>query len=188
VQLLFQHGRFTAADTRATAAALQLYAVGLIGYSAVRIVSPTFYALGRSHVPVIASVAAIALNIVLSVSMAGRFGFGALALATSIAALVNGGVLVWQLRASIGGIEGRHVAVNAVKTTAASGVMALVAVSADRHLPSLISGPGVAAQALRLGLTIAVATIALGATAKLFHISEFDDVVEVVTARLTPRA
>ena len=53
VELLFEHGRFTAADTEATAAALQLYAVGLVGYSAARIISPTFYALRQSRTPVV---------------------------------------------------------------------------------------------------------------------------------------
>ena len=40
----------------ATAAALQLYAIGLVGYSIVRIVSPVFYALGANRIPVIVSV------------------------------------------------------------------------------------------------------------------------------------
>ena len=52
VALIFERGSFTPADTAATAAALQFYAIGLVGYSVVRIVSPTFYALGRSRMPV----------------------------------------------------------------------------------------------------------------------------------------
>ena len=64
VRLLFEHGRFLPADTEATAAALRLYAIGLIGYSAARIASPVFYALGRSRVPVAVSIAAIAVNVV----------------------------------------------------------------------------------------------------------------------------
>ena len=48
VQLLFERGQFVPADTAATAAALQCYAVGLVGYSAARIVSPTFYAIGKA--------------------------------------------------------------------------------------------------------------------------------------------
>ena len=52
VQLLFERGRFLPADTAATAAALRFYAIGLVGYSAARIASPTFYALGESRVPV----------------------------------------------------------------------------------------------------------------------------------------
>ena len=47
VQLLFERGQFLPADTAATAAAVQLLRVGLVGYSAARIASPTFYALGR---------------------------------------------------------------------------------------------------------------------------------------------
>src|SRR5439155_8051735 len=34
VEVLFEHGRFTAVDSAATASALRLYAVGLVGYSA----------------------------------------------------------------------------------------------------------------------------------------------------------
>jgi putative peptidoglycan lipid II flippase len=41
VSLIFEHGRFTPADTAATARALQLYALGLVAYSVVRIVSLT---------------------------------------------------------------------------------------------------------------------------------------------------
>ena len=52
VRLLFERRAFTASDTAATAAALQLYALGLLGYSIVRITSPTFYALGRNRTPV----------------------------------------------------------------------------------------------------------------------------------------
>ena len=91
VELLFEHGRFTAADTEATAAALRLYAVGLVGYSAARIVSPTFYALRQSRVPVAVSIATIVVNVLLSLALVASIGFRGLALATSLAALSNGG-------------------------------------------------------------------------------------------------
>ena len=55
VRLIYEHGRFTEADTAATAAALMSYAPGLIGYSAVKLMSPAFYALGNSRMPMIAS-------------------------------------------------------------------------------------------------------------------------------------
>jgi len=59
VRLLLERRAFTASDTAATAAAVQLYAIGLIGYSIVRITSPTFYALGRNKTPVMVSVATV---------------------------------------------------------------------------------------------------------------------------------
>ena len=69
VAVIFEHGNFTAADTIATAAALQLYAIGLIGYSIVRIISPTFYAVGRSRIPVMVSAGSVLVNIALNVTL-----------------------------------------------------------------------------------------------------------------------
>src|SRR4029078_2260687 len=65
VQLLFERGQFVASDTAATAAALQWYALGLVGCSAATIVAPTFYAIRQSRVPVVVSTAAIATNVAL---------------------------------------------------------------------------------------------------------------------------
>ena len=51
VRLLYERGRFTPADTQATAAALLLYSLGLVGYTGVKVLAPAFYALGRPRVP-----------------------------------------------------------------------------------------------------------------------------------------
>ena len=124
VRVLFERGNFTAADTVGTAAAVQLYALGLVGYSVVKIVSPTFYAIGRSRTPVAVGVAAVLLNAVLSVATAPTFGYRGLALSASIAALVNAGVLVWLARGALGGLELTRVALTGVKTLTAGAMMA----------------------------------------------------------------
>ena len=59
VRLLYERGRFTAADTQATAAALFLYSFGLVGYTGVKVLAPAFYALGAPRVPLLASVLAV---------------------------------------------------------------------------------------------------------------------------------
>ncbi len=69
ISVIFEHGSFTAADTAATAAALRWYALGLVGYSVVRIVSPTFYALGQSRIPVTVSVASVLVNVGVNVML-----------------------------------------------------------------------------------------------------------------------
>ena len=91
IALIFEHGSFTPADTAATALALRFYAIGLVGYSVVRIVSPTFYALHRSRIPVIASIASVIANVVLNLVLVRVMGYAGLALGTSLAALVNAG-------------------------------------------------------------------------------------------------
>ena len=62
VRVIFEHGEFTAMDTLATAGALRFYALGLLAYSVVRIVSPVFYALGRNRTPVLVSIVTVLIN------------------------------------------------------------------------------------------------------------------------------
>jgi putative peptidoglycan lipid II flippase len=66
IRLVFQHGRFTAADTTATAIALQAYAVGLIFFSLIKILGPAFYALDNTKTPVKASIASVIVTIALN--------------------------------------------------------------------------------------------------------------------------
>ena len=94
VRVILERGRFTAADTLRTAAALQFYALGLLAYSVVRIVSPIFYALGRSRTPVTVSIITVLVNAGLNVVLVRVLGFRGLALGTSIAALFNAGTLL----------------------------------------------------------------------------------------------
>ena len=89
------------ADTVATATALRFYAVGLVGYSTTRILSPVFYALGRSRVPVTLSAVSVVVNLVLSVLLVRWTGFAGLALATSTAAIVNAALCLVVLRAHL---------------------------------------------------------------------------------------
>ena len=120
VRLLFERGHFLPADTAATAAAVHLYAVGLVGYSAVRIASPTFYAIGESRVPAIVSAGAIASTWSASVALVRMIGFRGLALGTSIAAIVNAVALLWLLRRRLGGLEGRRLSLTFVKVALAA--------------------------------------------------------------------
>jgi putative peptidoglycan lipid II flippase len=175
VRLLFERGHFTTADTIATAAALRLYAVGLVGYSAARIVSPVFYAIGRSRVPVVVSVVSIIVNLGVSLTLVHAMGYRGLALSTSISAVANGAILVWLLRRHIRGIDGRATLVSGVKICCAALVMAAVAALVQRTAVTLVAGSGLVAQATRLAATILSALVALAAAAKLLHIEEFDE-------------
>ena len=79
VQLMYERGAFTPRETLATAAALQLYAVGLLGYSVVRIASPAFYAIGSNRTPVIVSIITVAVNAVLNMVLVRTMGYTGLA-------------------------------------------------------------------------------------------------------------
>jgi putative peptidoglycan lipid II flippase len=185
VQVIFERGSFTPADTLATAAALQCYAAGLVGYSVVRIVSPTFYALDRSRIPVMISVGSVVLNVVLNLTLVQVMGYRGLALGTSVTALLNAAAQLWFLRREIRGVDGRRVLWSAARVLLASMVMAAAAWAAADRLEIWLPGDAIVLQLVRLGASIAIALGALAAAAALLRIPEFEEARALVWARVS---
>jgi putative peptidoglycan lipid II flippase len=185
VQLLFERRAFTPADTAATAAAVRLYALGLLGYSVVRIASPAFYALGRSRTPVIVSIATMVVNVVLNVAFVRWLGFTGLALGTSIAALFNAAVLLVLLRRDLDGLNGSRLASAFARIAIASVVMGVAAAGGQRLAVVLLPGTGLALQAMRLAAVIATALLVLAAAARMLRIGEFRQAFAMITHRFS---
>jgi putative peptidoglycan lipid II flippase len=183
VAMLFERGAFRASDTDATAAALMCYAVGLTGYSIVKVVSPTFYALHESRTPVIVSAASVLVNAALNIAFVRRFGYLGLAVGTSLTALLNAGVLLIWLSRRLGGIEGRRLAGVFARSATAALVMAGVAFGLDLWLPHLLPGRGLVVRAARVGLTIGTAVVVMAAVAWAVGLHEIADVVRAIAAR-----
>ena len=100
IALIYQHGRFSATDTAATARALGGYALGLPAYAALKILQPACVAMGDARTPMRVSLAAVGLNVALNFVLvrglaAGHLG---LALSTSGMAIGNALALLWLLR------------------------------------------------------------------------------------------
>lgn len=96
VQMLFQHGKFSYSDAQATSHAVAAYALGLLGYSAVKILVPIFYAIKDTRVPLLTSFAMVGLSAFLNhwfiLTLHRPFWF--LALATTATATCNALLLV----------------------------------------------------------------------------------------------
>jgi len=183
VAMIFEHGRFTTNDTINTAAALQLYAIGLVGYSVVRIISPTFYALGRSRIPVIVSAGSVVVNIILNVTLVHRFGYRGLALGTSITAIVNASVQLMLLRREIHGVEGTRILTSFARVFAASAVMGGVTWIVYDVLTGALPGTSLMTQMIRLLLTIGAALATLAGMAQVLRIQEFGEARDMVIGR-----
>jgi putative peptidoglycan lipid II flippase len=184
VQLLFEHGRFQPSDTIATASAVRFYSLGLVGYSAVRIASPTFYAIGRSRIPVMVSGAAIVINAVASLVLVRWLGFSGLALGTSIAAVANAALLVWLLSGRLDGLELPRLSLTFGKVVLSTAVMAAAVLVIQAGMQRALPGSHLASQAVRLVVSISGGLVALAAAATLLAIDEFDEVVETIGREL----
>jgi len=120
VHLFFEHGSFTAADTAATATAVLCYAVGLWAFAGVRIVVAAFYSLQDTRTPALAAVGAVLANLALSFLLMGPLQHAGLALATALAAMLNGGTLIGVLNRRLGGVDWLSVGKSAARVLTAS--------------------------------------------------------------------
>ncbi|MCW2245897.1 putative peptidoglycan lipid II flippase [Azospirillum fermentarium] len=97
ISVLFQHGRFSAADAAASAATLQAYALGLPAMVVIRALVSGFYARHDTATPVRVALAAVAANVVLKLALMGPLAQVGLAVGTAVGAWVNAGLLALVL-------------------------------------------------------------------------------------------
>jgi putative peptidoglycan lipid II flippase len=125
IAAIYEGGKFEAYDTQQTALALTYYALGLAGYSAIKILVPAYYAVGDSRTPMVISLLSIGVNLaaVLLLIEYTQLGHAGLALSTSLVALVGFAVLFWILRGRIGGIYGKSLTASLIRVVFASAAM-----------------------------------------------------------------
>jgi putative peptidoglycan lipid II flippase len=176
IALIYQGGAFQAADTRETAASLACYSVGLAGYTLIKILAPAFYALDDARTPMLVSVATMVLNVAISWLLVTRAGMGhpGLALSISLAALVGAAALFELLRRRIGGLDGSRIVSSAIRILAASAMMAVACLAAQRlHLP----------HALNVAVSLPLGVVVFYAAARALRIREVE---AIRTACYTP--
>ena len=166
IGLVYEHGRFGAADTTFAAQALAAYAVGLAGYAGIKVLAPAFYALDDTRVPMLVSLLSIATNLVLNWTFVRVLGFGhvGLALSTSLVAIANCAILYAILRRRVGPL-GPHAAAGFARIAAATAIMIAAAVAADAAVSPLLPAAGTARHALRLLVAMPVSGAVLWAAA-----------------------
>ncbi|MEW5795618.1 MAG: murein biosynthesis integral membrane protein MurJ [Candidatus Zixiibacteriota bacterium] len=122
VDVIYRWGRFSQGDTVNTGLALLHYSYGLIGFAAVRVTVPIYYALKDSSLPMRISIISVAVNIALYYPLMKLLSFAGLAAATSIAGLVNFALLLVYLPRKGVSLEYRPLLFSFVKVGVASAV------------------------------------------------------------------
>jgi putative peptidoglycan lipid II flippase len=174
ISAIYQHGRFDAASTAQTAWCLRAFAVGLAGYAAIKVIAPTFYALGDSRTPMYVALGSIVVNAGMDYVLAIRLGMRTpgLALSTSCVALTNFALLLTFMRRKIGRIEARALLQSLARIAVASAAMSAAAYG-THHALAVHRYADVLA-------SIAVSLIVFGATCKLLRVEEFGELLGVL--------
>lgn len=95
---IFQYGNFSASDVVNSALALRAFSVGVCGFIFVKVLAPGFFARQDTQTPMRIAVVAVAVNVILSIVLVKSMQHTGLALAISIAAWVNAGLLFLILK------------------------------------------------------------------------------------------
>jgi len=98
VALLFERGAFDAHSSAMTTDALVCYAVGLWAFSGMRVLIAAFYALQDTKTPVKVAIISLGVNVIFSLVLMAPLKHAGLALALSLASMVQFGLLTIFLR------------------------------------------------------------------------------------------
>jgi putative peptidoglycan lipid II flippase len=186
IGLIYQRGHFTTDDTIHTANALAIYALGLAGYSAIKILAPAFYALGDARKPMIVSLLSMATNFVMNWLLVARFQERGLALSASMVGLLNFALLYFIMQRRIHGIEGRRTLMAIIKILLASAAMGAACWAVSAGLTQLL-GDRFAARLIKVIVSVALGALIFYAGAWLLKIEELHAATNALLRRFRRR-
>jgi putative peptidoglycan lipid II flippase len=185
---IYQGGRFQLYDTQQTAVALSCYAIGLMGYAALKVLSPAFYALNDARTPMLVSLGSILVNYAAASTMIKFAGLGhaGLALSTSAVALFGFLVLFAVLRKRIGGVHGRDLATQIGKVALASSIMGVVIFGSSRGMEMWL-GTSQMARLADLGVSLPMGLAVYYAACRMLGLAEIDGVIRAFAGPIQRR-
>ena len=183
IRLIFEHGAFTPADTLATAQTLSLYAVGLFAYSANKVLVPAFYALDKTHYPVIASFLSIVCNIVIINLTIDRFQHLSIALSTSCIMLINFLFLMAVLYRKLHGYSLSYLTWGLAKIAVATFALITMLLLTRPLLAGWLLG-NTLQQAIALLALVVTAVALYGTVLHLLKLSEMNIISDKIKSRL----
>lgn len=187
ISVIYQHGRFNAEMTRETAGALEFYAVGLVSYAVLKVLTPAFYAIGKRNTPMIISFIAIGANLFLNWLFTFRLGWGhrGLAFSTSLVATINFLLLYALMRRHVRRLETRQLLSGLGKMCFAGAVLASVCWAANYWWLDAWAQLRFLSKLCELLVAIAFGAAAFFGCTYLLRVNEVQDIVDIFRRRIS---
>lgn len=122
IMILFFRGKFTMEDVDQTAAALQIFALGIPAYMWIKVFAGAFYARQETWTPVQCATIALGVNVIVGCIGAYFLAHVGIACAVASSAYVNAGLLYWRLKKSRAFVFSQEDMSKLFKITSASAV------------------------------------------------------------------
>jgi putative peptidoglycan lipid II flippase len=181
VDLLFGGGRIGEADLERISTTLLWFLTGLAAHALIAVLARAFYARQDTLTPVLAAIAAVALNTTLAILLVGPLGLGGIALAIAVAAWMEAAVLAVILRWRIEELQLGGLARVAVQAAIGTAVASGLAFGTAALIGGAIgSDPSAIALILDLIGVTAVFGLAYASVSVVLRIPELASIVEVM--------
>lgn len=126
VRLLFAHGHFTDLDAQMTGLVVRIYALILVVSSAVRVLAPSFYAIGNTKIPAIISAVCVGTHVIVAPILMREFGIQGLVASNLVSSGLNLTLLLVSYRLYIGSLGLGRIMASLLKFISAGAVMYVV--------------------------------------------------------------
>jgi putative peptidoglycan lipid II flippase len=164
IDLLFEHGAFTPADSEVTALALRLYLIGLPFAAVDLLLVYAFYARQDTLTPALIGLFSLILYMVVALALAPALGVFSLMIADSVKHIVHAGLSAWLLSRRLDGFGDQQVVGTAARAGLAALIMAGGAVAVITVVPTAIDTERFIGEAILVGVAGAVSvTLYVGA-------------------------
>ncbi|QQL45061.1 murein biosynthesis integral membrane protein MurJ [Sulfuriroseicoccus oceanibius] len=186
ISLLYERGKFDHEQVGQMASALRFYAIGLIFYSAIKVIQPAFYAIEKRFIPMIISFISIAINFVSNYLFVIVFNlpFQYLALSTGIVAALNCVQLYVIMARQAGGLETLKLLGSFAKLAVAAGVMSVIGWLGMTYLMDGFSGFPVWKKLITLMPTIALAALGYFGVCFALRVGELAELRAMIARKL----
>jgi putative peptidoglycan lipid II flippase len=185
IELIFQHGVFTAADTAESLRALRVYLIGL-PFSAIDLpLVFAFYAQKDTRTPVIVGIISVALYLIVAPLLAFvlKWGFIGLVAANAVQWVSHAVIMLVVFQRRFGGMGGFGVISATVRSLAAGTVMGFAVWGCYRLLLPF-APDGLTGSALLAALPALVGAGVYLSLARALHVQEIDMLINALRRRL----
>jgi putative peptidoglycan lipid II flippase len=184
VRLIFEHGRFTAGDTRWVTIALFGYLLGLLFASIDWPLNYAFYARQDTLTPALVGLFSVVVYLAVALPLVRSMGMLGLVLADSAKHASHAMVMWWLLRRRVGPLRGR-IGITSLKSVCATAGMGLAMWGTMRAQGAwLTAPPGFVRNALDVLAPAAVGAGVYLALALLLRVGDLADLWQLARARL----
>jgi putative peptidoglycan lipid II flippase len=189
VTMLFQLGEFTSTSTELVASALGYFAIGLVAYAVVEILTRGFYALHNTATPVAISIATVLINLGLSLLLvrAGGWGHEGLALSLALTTTLEMALMWTLLGRKLPGWGLRSAGMLPSIARSAAAALGMGAAIALLHFVLPVESTSKVEATVVTALGIAIGAAVYLALAKALRSEELDEALGLVLRRFRRR-